>query len=239
MKIGILGAFVAAIGLFACGVAFGGFKGSGNVITQELSISDFTKIEAGNSFKVKITQAESFNVQVKADDNLVEHLDVRKSGDTLVIRLAPFKSTRSATLEASVFLPQLTGVKLTGASEGTVRGFALEGEFGAELSGASRLSGDFRAGHTDVVMSGASLIDLTGSSASFSLKASGASSADLEDFSINSAEVDLSGASTATLNVKDNIGPVELSGASELIYLGDPAFRDFHTSGASFISAHE
>ena len=239
MKIVILGAFVTALGLLACGVAFGGYKGSGNVITQRLPISDFTKVEAGNSFKVKITREESFNIQVKADDNLVEHLDVRKSGDTLVIRLAPFKSTRSATLEANVSLPELTGVELTGASESTVQGFASEGEFGAELSGASRLSGDIKAGQTNVELSGASSVLLTGSSDGFTLKASGASSADLEDFAIDSAEVHLSGASNATLNVKDIIGPVALSGASKLIYLGNPTVQDFQTSGASSISAHE
>ena len=239
MKIGLLGAFAAAIGIVACGVAFGGYKGSGNVITQTLPLSDFTKIVVGNSFKVTVKQADSFDVQIKADDNIVEHLDIRKSEDTLVIRLKSGKSTRSATLEAEVSLPQLTGFKLSGASKGTVQGFASQREFGADLSGASRLSGDIKAGQTDVELSGASSVDLAGSSAGFTLRASGASSADLEDFAIDSAEVHLSGASTATLDVKDQIGPVRLSGASRLVYLGDPAFRDFHTSGASSISARE
>ena len=239
MRIGILGAFVAAIGLLACGVGFGDIKGSGKVMTQQLPISDFTKVEAGNSFKVTITQADSFDVQVKADDNLIEHLDVRKSDDTLIIRLVPGKSTRNATLEAEVSLPELTSVKLTGASKGTVRGFASEGEFRADLSGASRLSGEIQAAHTDLKLSGASSVDLAGSSSSFSIKGSGASSAVMEDFAINSAEVHLSGASSATLNVKDSFSPVALSGASRLVYLGDPTFKDFHTSGASSISAHE
>ena len=88
-------------------------------------------------------------------------------------------------------------------------------------------------------LSGASSLDLTGSSASLSLKASGASKAKMEDFAIDDAEVHLSGASSATLNVKDNIGPAALSGASKLIYLGDPTFSDFQTSGASSISARE
>ena len=239
MKIGILGAFAAAMGLLACGVAFGTIKGSGNLMTQHLPISDFTKVEAGNSFKVTITRADSFNVQIKSDDNLVEHLDVRKSDDTLVIRLKSGKSTRNATLEAEVSLPELTNVKLSGASKGTVRGFVSEGEFAVELSGASKLSGEVQAAQTDVRMSGASSLELTGSSSEFTLHASGASRAVMEDFAINSAEVHLSGASAATLNVKDKFGPVALSGASRLVYLGDPTFKDFHTSGASSISAHE
>ena len=239
MRIGILGAFVAAIGFLACSVSFGNIKGSGNLVTQQLAISDFTKVEAGNSFKVIITRADSFSVQVKADDNLVEHLDVRKSDDTLIIRLKSGKSTRNATLEAEIALPKLTSVKLTGASKGTVRGFASGEEFRVDLSGASRLSGEIQAAQTRLHLSGASSVEITGSSPIFKLNGSGASSAVMEDFAIDSAEVHLSGASSATLNVKDKFGPVSLSGASRLVYLGDPMFKDFHTSGASSISAHE
>ena len=76
-------------------------------------------------------------------------------------------------------------------------------------------------------LSGASSVDLTGSSVSLSLKASGASKAKMENFAIDDAEVHLSGASSATLNVKDNIGPAVLSGASKLIYLGDPTLVIF------------
>ncbi len=153
--------------------------------------------------------------------------------------MASGKSTRNATLEAEVSLPELTGVKLSGASHGTILGFTSTGEFGADLSGASRLSGDIQAAETVVEMSRASSVDLTGSSASLSLKASGASKAKMEDFAIDEAEVHLSGASSTTLNVKDNIGPADLSGASKLTYLGDPTFSDFQTSGASSISARE
>ena len=153
--------------------------------------------------------------------------------------MASGKSIRNATLEAEVSLPELTGVKLSGASRGTIRGFSSDGEFGVDLSGANKLSGDIQAAETDMNLSGASSVNLTGASASFSLNASGASKAAMEDFAIDVAEVHLSGASKATLNVKDNIGPAEQSGASKLIYLGDPTFKDFHTSGASSISARE
>ncbi len=91
----------------------------------------------------------------------------------------------------------------------------------------------------EVRLSGASRVDLDGSGSTLDLHVSGASTADLEDFSVDTAQVDLSGASTAMLDVKDDIGPANLSGASRLIYSGDPAFRNFKTSGASSINARE
>ena len=108
-----IGCVLRRWGFIACGVAFGNIKGSGNVVTQQMTISDFTKVETGHSFKVTITRANDFRVQVKGYDNLLEHLAVRRLDDTLIIRLKPGKSTRDATLEAEVSLPELAGVVLT------------------------------------------------------------------------------------------------------------------------------
>ena len=235
MKAGFLGVFVAGMALLGCGLVSDEIKGSGVMVTQQIPISDFTRVEAGNSFKITVRQADGFSIVVKSDDNLVEHLNVHKSGDTLMVRLKSGISARSATLEAEVSLPELTGIRLSGASAGIIQGTVGAESFAANLSGASRLSGDIQAVRTDVRLSGASSVDLMGSSSSVKLKGSGASRAVLGDFSIGSAEVNLSGASMASLNVKDNIGPASLSGASRLTYLGDPAIRNFQTSGASSI----
>ena len=230
---------VFAIALMACGVLPGTIKGSGDTVTETMQISGFTRVDAGNSFKVTITQAPEHSVAVRIDDNLVQYLDVGKSGETLVIRLRSGKFVHGATLEAIVSLPKLDGVKFSGASKGILNGINSQGGFAAELSGASNLSGDVRAQRTDVELSGASSMYLKGSGTTLTVRGSGASSADLYDFAVDSAVVDLSGASTAGLNAKDAIGPVYLSGASRLIYSGDPAFRDFRTTGASNISARD
>lgn len=239
MQIGLLGAGLLGFVLLACNPITDGIKGSGNVVTNSIEITGFTKIQAGDSFQVTITQSEDYAVIIKADDNLVEHLDVRKADDTLVINMVPGRSARNATLEAEVSLPGLKGVDLGGASRGILRGVTSQGSFTAAISGASYPQGDLHVRRADVRVSGASGVDLKGSGVSLDLHGSGASTIDMEDFLVDTAEVELSGASTSRLNVKDSIGPVSLSGASRLIYSGDPAFRDFKTSGSSSISARE
>ncbi len=239
MRLGIMSSMFVGIALLACNPITGNIKGSGNVVTTSMNISGFNKIDAGHTFQVTITQSEDYSVVIYSDDNLVEHLDVRLDGDTLIINLANRKSAWNATLEAEVSLPELTAVGFHGASRGNLQGIASDNDFTASVSGASRLEGDLQAGQMEVRLSGASRLDLDGSGSSLDLHVSGASTADLEDFSVDSAQVDLSGASTAILDVKDDIGPVNLSGASRLIYSGDPAFRNFETSGASSINARE
>lgn len=235
----MLAAAVVGYALLACNPLTDSIKGSGNVVMETREFSEFTKITTGHSFEITVTQSEDYSVIIKADDNLVEHLDVRLDGDTLVVNMAPGKSARNATLEAEVSLPYLAGVNFAGASQGNLLGIASQGDFTVSVSGASFLQGDLEVGRLEVNVSGASRIDLNGSSAAMDLHGSGASNLDMEDFTVDSAQVNLSGASTARLNVTSDIGPATLTGASRLIYSGDPAFRDFKTSGASSISASE
>lgn len=239
MNLGLLTAFVAGTALLAHGIVFGNTSGSGVLVTQQMPIPEFTKVQAGNSFRITISLANRFNVAIKTDDNLVDHLDVKKSGNTQVVGLKFGRSTGKAALEADVSMPELTSVRLSGASRGIVRGFASAGKFDARLSGASSLSGDIEAVSTDVELSKSSSVDLKASSNNLILKASGASNAAFQDLIVGSAEVNLSGASTATINAKDSIGPASLSESSNLFYLGNPTIQDVHTSGGSSINARE
>jgi hypothetical protein len=44
--------------------------GSGNVVSQEETISGFDNVDISSSFKVDITQGDAFSAVVRVDDNL-------------------------------------------------------------------------------------------------------------------------------------------------------------------------
>ncbi len=212
-----------------------GAEGPGNVVTQEMDLADFTAVEVENAFVVDVTESDSFSVTVRVDDDVLDLLDVSKVGDALRIRLKRASRLRNPTLEASVTMPALERLTLSGASRVSLSGFATTDPVDLELSGASTLDGDLEAGSVDLEASGASRVALEGSAAEMSIIGSGASTLDLEDFAVDTAEVDLSGASEATINVQERIDPVDVSGASRLRYLGDPALGDVSTSGGGTI----
>ncbi len=235
----LIAALVLALGLAACGDDEEGdeeaVRGSGNVVTEDMEFADFTAVDAQNAFAVEISQSETFGVTIRVDDNILDLLDVSKAGDTLRIRLKPPVSLRNATLEAEITMPDLQGLKLSGASRASVSGFRSSGQIDIDLSGASTLDGDLEAGEIDMHVSGASRVVLEGSATGLTIEASGASSLDLADFVVSTAEVDLSGASDATVNARERIDPVDVSGVSRLRYLGDPSLGDVSTSGASTV----
>ena len=210
--------------------------GSGNVVTQEEAFTGFDKVDVSHAFTVDISQGESFRVVVRVDDNLVEHLEVVKQGDTLKIGLepTPFRNVRDATMEAEVTMPELTGLELSGASDVTITGFKSSKMLDVKLSGASSLRGDIEAGDARFDLSGASSVTLSGSAQDVTIDASGASVVDLADFPVADADVEASGASSATVNPSGSLD-ADASGASHVYYVGDPTLGKIDTSGASSV----
>lgn len=252
----LLGSLASSLLLAAC--AFGpmqAIRGSGEVVTQELEITDFEQVEVHNAFQVTVRQGDAFRVVLEVDEAAVDHLQVEKQGNTLRIGLERGVSMMgSVTLRGEVTLPTLTGVSASGASEVAFTGFQSTEELEIEASGASSLQGEIDAGTTRMAASGASEITLRGSLQAVAIEASGASrvtlsgsgqngtiqasggsEVDLAEFTLEDAEVTASGASDVTVQPSGTLD-VEASGGSNVYYLGEPTMGQMQTSGGSSVS---
>jgi hypothetical protein len=225
--------FLAGILLAGCGSI--PITGSGNVVTQEEAITGFDKVDISYSFEANISQGDTFSVVIRADDNLVEYLQVVKEGNTLQIGLKPnHPEIRSATLEAEVTMPELAGLDLTGASHVTVTGFKSAQALVVDASGASHLRGDIEAGDLTFNLDGGSEVILTGSAENATIKASGSSEVDLSAFSVVDANVEAGGASQVAVNASGRLD-VDASNSAQVYYLGSPTLGKMDTSGSASI----
>jgi hypothetical protein len=213
-----------------------GIVGSGEVITKDFDFSGFSRVSAGNAFRVEVERGDAYSVSVTVDDNVEQYLDVQQTGDEVRIFLKPrlMLSLRNVHLEAKITMPEVRGLNFSGATRATVTGFDSTESLDVELSGASRLSGDIRAGETNMDVSGASTVELNGTAAGLRAEASGASTLQLGEFSTADAAVKASGASRMVVNANGTIRG-DASGASRVEYLGDPASVRVDTSGASTV----
>ena len=255
MKKAIAAAFIAValLSWLLVGCVGGVVTGSRNLETREFNFSDFTRVEVSSAFEVEIAQSDSYSISVTADENLFDYIVVSQQGAMLQIRL---KTARyiGTTQRASITMPDLYGLELSGATHGAVQGFGSSHDFTLELSGASSLSmvdmtagdirfdisgasrvtGDMTAGDADFDISGASTVELQGSGGDIVADTSGASSIKLADFPVNNANVKLSGASNGTVNLDGRLD-ANLSGASRLTYVGEPTMGSITTSGGSML----
>lgn len=231
-------------------------NGSGNVVKITESFQGFNRVQASHVFHVHISQGDDYNVVLEVDENFVDYLDVRMLGDTLDIDLRDEYNYdyRDGMLGASITMPEIHGLNLSGATETEIAGFDSPERFSAELSGASTLAGDLAAGdvsldvsgdssvtgnytigRVNLELSGSSRITLEGSGEDLTVDASGDSSLDLADFTVDDANISLSGSSDIVVNASGKID-VDASGSSSVTYLGDPEIGRIQTSGSSSVS---
>ncbi len=216
--------------------------GSGNLITQEMDFTDFTKLEISHVFQAKVTRSDSFSISIIVDDNLLEYVVVRKSGNTLRIYLKGGYAYIGTTKMVEITMPKIDKLSLSGASRVEVSGFRssdrleLEasgvsslniddlkaGDTGFEISGGSHILGGIEIANGRFNVSGASSINLEGYASDISIETSGASHANLANLSVSNATVKISEASVVTVNASSTIDG-NISGVSRLTYLGDPA----------------
>jgi hypothetical protein len=213
----------------------GGLIGSGNLETEEYTFANFTKVEISTAFEFEIQQSSSYNISVTADDNVMDYVQVSKVGQTLKIGLGTVTWFGPKTLRASVTMPQLNGLTVSGASRGDIYDFSSTEDVDIAVSGASRVNGDITAGNIDFDISGASTVQLEGSANDMVAGVSGASRLNLGSFPVNNANVSFSGASSGTVNLNGRLD-ADLSGASRLSYIGEPTMGTITTSGASTLS---
>lgn len=216
---------------------FGEVVGSGDLVTKEEFFSDFTSVDAGSGFMVEISKSNSYNVLVTADDNVMEHIEIKKSGDTLMIGVKWGYSFRSVTLNVEITMPELHSLELSGGAQGKLEEYSSTNSFSLELSGGSILRGEFEtSGDLEFDLSGGSqLLGLVGEANDLTIDASSGSQLGLSDFTVHNTDVELSGGSRATINLDGKLD-ADLSGGSNLSYIGDPTLGNIETSGGSVIN---
>jgi hypothetical protein len=239
--------------------------GSSQLETKEFDFKDFTAVEIGtalnvnfidsDTFKVNISQSDSYHVSITANQNLLDYLVVTDDGGTLRINLKSFHRYNRITLEAQITMPAISSLQLSGASRGELNGFKSLNELSLEISEASELNmNDMEAGDSRFEVSGASTVtgtitvvtadfniseastvELTGSANEVDVQGSGASLVRLAVFSTSKAKFNLSGASNGIIDVSDQLDII-LSGASRLVYSGNPNLGSVIISKASTLN---
>ncbi len=173
----------------------GQVPGSGKLVTKTYDYTGFTKVVVDSGFAASVERGAACAVSVTVDDNLIkDHLKVELKGDTLHIGLAPLWRYHDVTLRATVTLPHLSGLEVSGAStvDGVATGDDLElvvsgasratleggGSAALELSGASRAEGDVQWDALTGELSGGSVAAFTGGAERLRLDVSGGSRLD-------------------------------------------------------------
>ena len=57
----------------------------GTIVTKEIQVTPFTRIEVKTGIELVITQAENYSVKVVTGENIIENIEVKQEGNTLYL----------------------------------------------------------------------------------------------------------------------------------------------------------
>ena len=161
----------------------------------------FSDIDVGSAVSVNLTvdAAATHSVVVTYDDNLLDNLITRISGDTLIVELeGSVNLTGGADRSVQVTMPEVASIEVSGASSVTATGSTASYRLDAsgasqvdlrnlevvdaeiDVSGASKVD-VFATGTVSGSASGASDVTISGKPASVLVDSSGASNVDIKD----------------------------------------------------------
>lgn len=199
-------------------------EGSGNIITEERAVSDFTSINILGSGDLIITQGDQCALTVETDDNLMHFVKTEVQGGTLELgftsaaRTKNLQTSRGFVYYATV--RQLEGVTIGGS--GRLFAEDVEGE-----ALVIRLSGSGEIRITNLIVSdltvqiiGSGEIELSGEAGRQSYLLGGSGTINAGDLRGETIEVTIPGSGAVTVWATESL-EVNMAGSGSVGYYGD------------------
>lgn len=188
--------------------------------TKDYDFQGFDRIHVSGAFEFNITRADTFKVSITSDP--LKIIEVSREGDTLRVGIAWYTYlwwflTWWSHPRASITLPELRELRISGASHGETGDFSTTHDFSVDLAGASGLILDnIGAGNVDFRLQGASHLEFKKvKGAEGNINIQGASRARGEFELSGDAFLDVQGASRVELSGTAYDAVIDLKGASQ------------------------
>lgn len=191
----------------------------GPVITKELDLSGFDAITVNGSSDMELFQGESFQVVVKANEEVFDYIDYKVEDGILILETKDQVNIRAEEYDVTITLPVLKELIVNGAADVDIKkGYAASENLNVQVNGA----GDF---------------DLSGIAVpSLSFTLNGAGDIEADGLDVDKLSVAVNGAGDINVSGKAGKASFRISGAGDIDARGlDCESVTTHKSGMASI----
>jgi len=182
---------------------FTGIAGSGKIVTEPRTVSDFSAVSLSGSGRMIVEQTGTESLTVTTDDNLLPYIRTEVHGSTLELGTKDPMTNLNPT-EDIVFrltVKKLDDLRISGSGQADVKGLT-ENQLQVRISGSGDMTGQGAVDDLDLRISG------SGSYSGTNLKS-------------RHATVGVSGSGSVVVNASDTLN-ASVSGSGSVEYVGDP-----------------
>jgi hypothetical protein len=194
---------LACCTVFMTACMFTGIAGSGKIVTEPRTVSDFSAVSLSGSGRVIVEQTGTESLTVTTDDNLLPYIKTEVHGNTLELGTKDPMTNLNPTEDViyKLTVKKLDDVRISGSGQADVKSLT-ENQLQVRISGSGDMTGQGTVDDLDLRISG------SGSYSGQQLKS-------------KRATVGVSGSGSVLVYASDSL-KASVSGSGSVEYVGDP-----------------
>lgn len=214
-------------------IRLAGLQGSGNVVSEERSVSGFNAVAVSSGMNLYLRQGDTEYCKLETDDNIISQIVTEVKNEKLVIEYKNFLGGISTRKPVNVYVT-VKNLNEVSASSGSRVESELINSNSLEINMGSGSNGEFIVStrSLDVGLSSGSQLEVSGETQSQNVDLSSGVTYNAEDLTSMNAELDVSSGAQAKIMVSDSLD-VDISSGGSVEYSGSPQVTSNISSGGS------
>jgi|SRR5690606_12665218 len=209
-------------------------RGNGKTTKETRKVSsNFTAVESAGSFDVIIKDGnQDGTVQLEGELNILDKIEVKVQGNTLVIKQKPgfnIRSSRDVTITFNA--RNLDAVGLSGSGTLVTEGIQRADNFKVGLSGSGDIDVKVDTKRLNSAISGSGNINLSGNSEELIVGISGSGDVHAYDLKAQNADIGISGSGDTEVYVTGEL-KAAVAGSGDIYYKGAPETINAKSTGS-------
>jgi len=199
--------------------------GEGPVVSKTFSYDDFDEIESLGSFNVEIIKGEEYKIEVKAQQNLIDILEVNKNNHRLEIGIKDsYNVTSDFDINFYITLPKIKKAIISGSGDMTLSKFETIEDLTLEINGSGNITTKNNIDIKNITskINGAGKIKLLGTNKKQNIKISGSGDFNCFDFVSEEVIIVISGSGNCNVYAENKLN-VSILGSGSIFYKGHPS----------------
>jgi hypothetical protein len=204
--------------LTAC--AFG-IEGSGKIATETRTVEKFSGVELKNAANVFITQGETQEVKIEAEDNLIQHITTKVKNNELIIDCEE-NITSHEPINVYITVKEICLLELSGSGNITTKNEISCDHLTLHLGGSGEMKVALKSQSLKATLSGSGNMNLSGSVSESDLRINGSGNVNAQKMKSFTSSVNISGSGNTKVDVGNELN-VNISGSGNVQYVTEPA----------------
>lgn len=190
------------------------------LVSREFPLADFTGIEVSGHWEIKLTHGETTQVMVRAPEDVMENLSVKKQAGTLILSRDKKWQASFEKVTALITMPSLSQIQLRGLVDLELSGFNSK-SLTIYTEGSTSITG--KGNHIQILY----------------LRGKGLSKLNLRRNSVISADLRYKGVYKIELSMAGGELTGKIEGVGKVIYDGEVRKESIHKDGPSMVIREE